>query len=200
MVGVILLQIGTPDAPTPLPATQVAALRTGGPSALQPYLDAYPLGDKPTRVDLLAVSSERSLHLVQTRRPRECSASVAVSDAQSRAFSHSDARPVAVGMRYGQPSIAQALAELTSAGADRILAFPMYPQCAGATTGSSVEKLFEEVDGLRVVPSIRVVPPYYDDPAYIRALATLTRSRSPRRPRRRGSSAELPWPAEAVNR
>ena len=83
--------------------------------------------------------------------------------------------PVAVGMRYGQPSIAQAVAELTSAGVDRILAFPMYPQYAGATTGSSVEKLFEEVDGLRIVPSIRVVPPYYDDPAYIRALATLTR-------------------------
>jgi ferrochelatase len=78
-------------------------------------------------------------------------------------------------MRYGRPSIAQAVAQLTAAGVDRILAFPMYPQYAGATTGSSLERLFQDIDGLRVVPSLRVVPPYYDDPAYIQALATRAR-------------------------
>lgn len=47
----------------------LAAFRTGGTPALQPYLDAYPLGDRGTRVDLLAATSERSMHLVQARQP-----------------------------------------------------------------------------------------------------------------------------------
>jgi ferrochelatase len=83
--------------------------------------------------------------------------------------------PVVVGMRYGQPSIRDAVARLTSAGVDRILAFPMYPQYAGATTGSSLQQLFEDAKDLRVVPSVRVVPPYFADSGYIRALAAIAR-------------------------
>lgn len=78
-------------------------------------------------------------------------------------------------MRYGQPSTARAVAALAAEGVDRILAFPMYPQYASATTGSSLERLFKDVEGLRVVPSIRVIPPYYDDPHYIDALAAVVR-------------------------
>lgn len=59
----------TPQAPRAEPEPSWAErLRAGGPPALQPYLDAYPLGDKPSRVDLLAESSERSLHFVQARK------------------------------------------------------------------------------------------------------------------------------------
>ena len=78
-------------------------------------------------------------------------------------------------MRYGEPSIATALGTLAADGIDRILAFPMYPQYAGATTGSSLERLFALAQTLRVVPSIRVVPPYYADPSYINALAAVAR-------------------------
>jgi ferrochelatase len=52
----------------------------------------------------------------------------------------------------------------------------MYPQYAGATTGSSLEQLFEDVKTWRVIPSVRVVPPYFDDPGYIDALAEVTRA------------------------
>lgn len=65
--------------------------------------------------------------------------------------------------------------QLSEAGVDRILAFPMYPQCAGATTGSSLEELFRQIGKQRVVPSIRVVPPYFADPLQINALAVLAR-------------------------
>jgi quercetin dioxygenase-like cupin family protein len=59
----------TPEAPRAEAEVSWAdRLRDGGPPALQPYLDAYPLGDKPSRVDLLAESAERSLHFVQARK------------------------------------------------------------------------------------------------------------------------------------
>jgi mannose-6-phosphate isomerase-like protein (cupin superfamily) len=62
----------TPAAPRPATepdSPMLAAFRTGGTPALQPYLDAYPLGDHGTRVDLLASTSERSMHLVQAKSP-----------------------------------------------------------------------------------------------------------------------------------
>jgi protoporphyrin/coproporphyrin ferrochelatase len=110
------------------------------------------------------------------------------TEAQARALeqemsaAHREPIRVVVGMRYGRPSIAQAVADLTRANVDRILAFPMYPQYAGATTGSSLQQLFEDIKDLRVVPSIRVVPPYFDDPGYIGALATVTREALERLP------------------
>jgi ferrochelatase len=66
--------------------------------------------------------------------------------------------------------------ELLLAGCDRLVAFPMYPQYAGATTGSSLECLFASLGARRVVPSVRVVPPYFDDAAYVRALASAVRA------------------------
>src|SRR5687767_14944794 len=51
------------------PSTEIRALMRGGPAALQPYLDLYPLGDQGTRVDLLASTAERSMHLVQASKP-----------------------------------------------------------------------------------------------------------------------------------
>ncbi len=58
----------TPQAPPKAREPKLEALRAGGDPALKPYLDAYPLGDKPSRVDLLAVTPKRSMHLVQTRK------------------------------------------------------------------------------------------------------------------------------------
>lgn len=103
--------------------------------------------------------------------------SEAQAAALERSLTNTSARPVpvAVGMRYGQPSIRAAVDRLISRGVDRILAFPMYPQYAGATTGSSLERLFEVVREQRVVPSLRVVPPYFEAPTYISAMATVAR-------------------------
>jgi ferrochelatase len=78
-------------------------------------------------------------------------------------------------MRYGNPSVASAVEHLLASGCDRLLAFPLYPQYASATTGSSLEEVFRVVMPKRVVPAVRVVPPYPDEPAYIDALVDSAR-------------------------
>jgi len=176
-VGVLLLQLGTPAAPTP--------------AALRPYLREF-LSDRRV-IDLpRAVWLPILMGIVLRTRPRasallyqkiwtpEGSPLAVTTDKQARLL---DARLRAAGldvrvlpaMRYGEPSIASALSSFAADGIDRLLAFPMYPQYAGATTGSSLEKLFALTQTARVVPSIRVVPPYYADAHYIDALATVTR-------------------------
>lgn len=185
MLGVILLHLGTPDAPTP--------------DALRRYLRQF-LSDRRV-IDLPRAQWWPILHFIVLRtRPRqsaelykkvwtpEGSPLLVTTQAQARglerALTAAHGRPVrvVVGMRYGEPSIARAVAELTRAGVDRILAFPMYPQYAGASTGSSLQQLFEEIMTLRIVPTIRVVPPYYADPGYIRALAAIARESLDRLP------------------
>jgi ferrochelatase len=75
-------------------------------------------------------------------------------------------------MRYGNPSIVSRLEVLEKAGCKRILLVPLYPQYAAATTASACDKVFEALTKLRWQPALRTVPPYFDDPAYIAAVAS----------------------------
>ncbi len=176
-IGVLLLQLGTPDAPT------AAALRT--------YLRQF-LSDRRV-IDLNRAIWWPILHgIVLRTRPRKSAelyakvwtsggSPLAVTTAnqarllESRLTAAGHNACVIPAMRYGHPSIGGALESLTQHGCDRIIAFPMYPQYAGATTGSSLEELFAMARTMRVVPSIRVVPPYYHDASYIAALAAVAR-------------------------
>ena len=74
-------------------------------------------------------------------------------------------------MRYGQPPIAERLEHLRAKGCERILIFPLYPQYAAATTATVNDKAFETLQAMRWQPAIRTVPPYFDEPVYIEALA-----------------------------
>jgi ferrochelatase len=74
-------------------------------------------------------------------------------------------------MRYGLPPIAERLTVIKKAGCDRILLFPLYPQYSASTTASVLDKCYEVLQGMRWQPAIRTVPPYYDDQAYIDAIA-----------------------------
>jgi ferrochelatase len=74
-------------------------------------------------------------------------------------------------MRYGRPSIPERLEALKRAGCERILLFPLYPQYSASTTATVNDKAFETLRGMRWQPALRTVPPYYDDPVYIDALA-----------------------------
>jgi ferrochelatase len=177
-IGVLAAQLGTPDAPTP--------------AALRRYLRQF-LGDR--RV----VERNRLLWwfvlrlLVLPRRPRRSAALyrriwspagsplLVISRAQARALEaelnrhEPDRFKVALGMRYGSPSIASAVRELIDWGADRLLLFPLYPQYAAATTGSTYDEVFKQLSKLRFVPALRVVPPYYAHTAYIEALTQSVR-------------------------
>lgn len=75
-------------------------------------------------------------------------------------------------MRYGNPSIAARLEAMQGQGCDRILLVPLYPQYSATTTATVCDKVFEALGRMRWQPSVRVCPPYYDDAAYIDAVAT----------------------------
>jgi ferrochelatase len=79
-------------------------------------------------------------------------------------------------MRYGHPAIRSRILALRAAGCDRLLVVPLYPQYAAATTATVCDKVFELLKELRWQPSLRVAAPYYDDPAYIGAVAQSIRT------------------------
>jgi len=74
-------------------------------------------------------------------------------------------------MRYGNPSIASRIDALTAQGCDRLLVVPLYPQYSAATSATVCDEVFRVLATMRAQPSLRVTPPYYDDPTYIEALA-----------------------------
>jgi ferrochelatase len=74
-------------------------------------------------------------------------------------------------MRYGKPPVKDALEKLLAEGCDRILLVPLYPQYSAATSATACDKAFEALMQMRWQPSVRVAPPYHDDPVYIDALA-----------------------------
>src|SRR6202045_1126352 len=74
-------------------------------------------------------------------------------------------------MRYGNPSIASRIETLTAQGCDRLLVVPLYPQYSAATSATVCDEVFRVLGRMRAQPTLRVTPPYYDDPDYIEALA-----------------------------
>jgi ferrochelatase len=74
-------------------------------------------------------------------------------------------------MRYGKPAIAERLDTIAKAGCERILIFPLYPQYSATTTATVNDKAFDTLKTMRRQPALRTVPPYYDEPVYIDALA-----------------------------
>jgi ferrochelatase len=79
-------------------------------------------------------------------------------------------------MRYGNPSIASRIAALTEQGCDRILLVPLYPQYSAATSATVCDEVFRILAKMRAQPTLRIAPPYYDDPHYIGALAQSIRT------------------------
>ncbi|MGR3615487.1 MAG: ferrochelatase [Paracoccaceae bacterium] len=75
-------------------------------------------------------------------------------------------------MRYGNPSTPSKVKELIAAGCTKILFFPLYPQYAGATTATANDQFFRALMDETWQPAARTVPAYFDEPAYIDALAT----------------------------
>lgn len=172
--GVLLVNLGTPDAPTP--------------AAIRRYLREF-LSD-PRVVEL-----PRALWLpvlygfILPFRPRKLAhAYASVWDAQgspllkiSRAQTEKlraalgAETPVALGMSYGNPSIASALEELETQDVERIVLLPLYPQYSGTTTASVLDIVFRELGRRRKLPELRSINDYHDHPAYIGALAQSVR-------------------------
>jgi ferrochelatase len=95
----------------------------------------------------------------------------AQSDKLATAIADHDHVVVDWAMRYGNPSIASRIEALTAQGCDRLLVVPLYPQYSAATSATVCDEVFRVLAGMRAQPTVRISPPYYDDPDYIEALA-----------------------------
>ena len=95
----------------------------------------------------------------------------AQSEKLAEAISDHDHVVVDWAMRYGNPSIRSRIDALTAQGCDRLLVVPLYPQYSAATSATVCDEVFRVLGEMRAQPTLRVTPPYYDDPDYIEALA-----------------------------
>lgn len=93
------------------------------------------------------------------------------SDKLAAALDNSDRVVVDWAMRYGNPAMQSRIEALVGQGCDRILVVPLYPQYSAATSATVCDEAFRVLRALRAQPTLRVSPPYYDDPVYIDALA-----------------------------
>ena len=168
-IGVLLINLGTPDAPEPAAVRRYLAEFLSDrrvieipPIAWQPILRGIILRTRP----------KKSAHAYQQVWTEHGSPLAAVTRRKAIALQErfGESALVRHAMRYGSPTIAAELAKMKSEGCERILLAPLYPQYCAATTATANDKAFELLAGMRWQPAIRTLPPYYDDPAYITAL------------------------------
>jgi ferrochelatase len=185
MTGLLLIQLGTPDSPT-----------YGG---LFPYLRQF-LSDRrvievpraiwlpllylrilPFRSGASAAKYRRIWH-AETGSPLR-HYTVRQTELLQERFPNN---PVRFGMIVGNPRLRTVLTEMVDSGVDKLIAMPMFPQYSATSYASATDSLFNALTKLRRVPAVRVVPPYYDHPAYIDALEAVIRD----------DLAKLPWEPE----
>jgi ferrochelatase len=82
---------------------------------------------------------------------------------------------VEIAMRYGEPSIKEALKKFRDSNIQRLLVFPLYPQYSATTTASTFDAITHELQRWRWIPEVRFISHYHDDPGYITALASSIR-------------------------
>jgi ferrochelatase len=100
----------------------------------------------------------------------------AQAEALKAEFATAPKLTVGWAMRYGEPKLARELDALRTAGHDCILLAPLYPQYSASTTATALDKAYEAFVKMRWQPAVRTLPPYYDDPLYIDALAMSIRN------------------------
>lgn len=181
MLGVLIIQLGTPDAPTP--------------DALRPYLRQF-LGD-PRVIEDPPWYWPIVFRLILWKRPAQSAAKYA------RIWDRNTGSPllhwtkrqtdllqaklpnilVRFGMQVGNPPVAKVVDEMIRAGVDRLIVFPMYPQYSATTSASATDVLFKSLLDQRRVPALRIVPPYYQQPAYLDAMTRVITE----------ELAKLPW-------
>jgi ferrochelatase len=177
-IGVLVGQLGTPDAPTP--------------QALRPYLKQFlsdmrvidypPIIWQPILNGIiLNTRPRRSARLYQRIWLPEGSPLLVYSQRQCEGLQArlGDDYRVILGMTYGNPSIASAIAVLEEEGIDRIIVLPMFPQFSSTTTASIQDAVYRAAGGRRcplfherkrAIPTLRFVTPWYDYPGYIDAM------------------------------
>lgn len=168
-VGVLLVNLGTPDAPTPAAVRQYLAEFLSDRRVVEiPALLWQPI----LRGAILTTRPRQSAHAYQQVWTEDGSPLAAITRRQAAALQAAIGGDVTVAhaMRYGEPAIGPAIDALFAAGCRRILIAPLYPQYCAATTATVVDAASAHLATLRWQPGLRFLPPYHDDGAYIAAL------------------------------
>ncbi|MCK0097916.1 ferrochelatase [Qipengyuania sp. S6317L1] len=169
-VGVLLVNLGTPDAPDP--------------SSVKRYLKQF-LSDKRV-IEIPAIAWQPILRgIILNTRPAKSAEAYSkvwtdrgspladITSRQAEAIEGQFGENVIVdfAMRYGNPSIEDKLKALTEKGCDRILVAPLYPQYSAATTATVFDEVARVLKEMRWQPALRFLPPYHDEELYLTALA-----------------------------
>ena len=168
-IGVLLINLGTPDAPEVRAVRRYLAEFLSDPRVIE----IHPTLWKPILHGIvLRTRPKRSAEAYNQIWTNEGSPLRAIAQRQAKALRGRlpDIR-VHYAMRYGNPGIAAAVDNMVSEGCTRILAAPLYPQYCAATTATANDAVFAALAAMRRQPALRTLPPYYDDPLYIGALA-----------------------------
>ncbi|MDF7675759.1 ferrochelatase [Neisseriaceae bacterium ESL0693] len=169
-VGVLLLNLGTPQAPTA--------------QAVRPYLREF-LSDQRVvelprflwqcllRGIILPIRGRKSAHAYQTIWQADGSplltGTIKLTQALSQRFSEDII--TAYAMTYGQPSVRQVMQHMKQQGADRILVIPLYPQYAASSSGAALDQVWRVLLKQRAQMAVRSITTFADDAGYIHALA-----------------------------
>ncbi len=178
LTGVLLSNLGTPDAPTP-----AATRRYLREFLWDPRIVSLPRGVWWLILHglVLRLRPRRSAHAYQRIWTAAGSPLLTISRAQATALQAlltplcpTPVR-VSLGMRYGTPSIAAALEELRAAGVQKLVVLPLYPQYSSATTASTFDAVTAVLRGWNALPTLHMISDYHDAPWYIDALAASVR-------------------------
>jgi ferrochelatase len=168
-VGVLLTNLGTPDAPDAGAVRRYLAQFLSDPRVIEiPKLAWLPI----LHGIILRTRPKKSAHAYAQVWTEEGSPLAAITARQARALAArlGDGVIVDWAMRYGNPDVGGAIERLFAAGATRILVAPLYPQYCAATTASAMDATFAAIAAKRWQPALRTLPPYHDDGLYIAAL------------------------------
>jgi ferrochelatase len=168
-VGVLLVNLGTPDAPDAKSVRRYLAEFLSD----RRVVEIPPLLWQPIlRGAILTTRPKKSAHAYSQVWGEDGSPLAAITARQAANLQErlGNAVRVAYAMRYGKPAIGEQLQALKDAGCDRILLAPLYPQYSAATTATAVDKAAETLRTMRWQPALRTLPAYHDDPLYIEAL------------------------------
>lgn len=168
--AVVLVNLGTPEAPTPSAVRRYLAEFLWDPRVIE----------QPRWLWWLIL---RVILLIRPRRSARAYAEIWTEAGsplmvQTRALAerlkglggHS-APEVHIAMRYGRPAVAEVLADLTRRGVRRVVVVPLYPQYSATSTGAVIDAVADALKQLRWPPQLRLVDDYHADAAYIDALA-----------------------------
>lgn len=173
-VGVLLVNLGTPDSADARGVRVYLREFLSDPRVIENQgllwkltLNGFILRTRPAR-------KARDYRKIWNREKNESPLKTitrAQSEKLAEAITDHDRVVVDWAMRYGNPSIRSRIEALTAQGCDRLLVVPLYPQYSAATSATVCDEVLRVFSAMRAQPTLRVTPPYYDDPDYIEALA-----------------------------